>query len=221
MENSDRFGLETAVSLTGYDASAGAKKALTEYVGLLRKWQKTHNLVGPQTLSEVWTRHIADSLQLLKCIEGDRALSNANTVPMVDLGSGGGLPGAVLAIATCDKSPRFDVTLIEATARKASFLRTVSRETATPFTVINARIEDTPAFNALFVTARALAPLAKLVQLAKPWLDQGAIAYFHKGGESARELEEWPDASLFNVLTIPSVVDPISCILRVSQKRNR
>ena len=148
----------------------------------------------------------------------------------VDLGSGAGLPGMVLALAgyptsdtdgTNGPALALRMTLVEATGRKASFLRTVSRETSVPVTVDNRRIEA--AGRAIktdidFLTARALAPLDTLIKLADPWLVHGATGFFHKGGEYARELREWPDANAYDVVEHRSRIDPNSRILQITRR---
>jgi 16S rRNA (guanine527-N7)-methyltransferase len=106
---------------------------LDAYVDLLQRWQKIKNLVAPSTLDQIWTRHIADSAQLLPLIGGARTI--------VDLGSGAGFPGLVIAIAHADQND-FQVHLVESNTRKASFLREVARVTGAPVTVHAVRIEE-------------------------------------------------------------------------------
>lgn len=230
----DRFGLETAARLVGVELAQAQSDRLLSYVRLLRTWQAKHNLVSRDTLGDVWNRHVADSLQLLPLLRSwQRGLENspalhATSLKGVDLGSGAGLPGAVLALAAgtlaldagqATQTPQLQMTLVEATHRKGSFLRTVSRETQVPFDVLTVRLETITqdlAPPADFVTARALAPLAELVRLAAPWLQTGATAFFHKGGEYARELDQWPDAGQYNVVEHTSVVDVKSRILQIT-----
>ncbi|MEO0385761.1 MAG: 16S rRNA (guanine(527)-N(7))-methyltransferase RsmG [Pseudomonadota bacterium] len=231
----DRFGLETAAKLAQVDLSETSQDEVLRYVELLRVWQKAKNLVSKDTLVDVWTRHVADGLQLIPLIQGWCSDYSAQSVQVVDLGSGAGLPGMIVALGSADplakvespkglRRPILAVTLVEANGRKASFLRTVSRETGVPVTVLNKRIEAVhidEGVPADIVTARALAPLAKLVDLAKPWMEKGATAFFHKGGEYARELEEWTDADAYDVVEHISVVDPNSRILQISGKMRR
>ena len=139
----DRFELEMVCSRLDVSLPEAATLGLLTYVNLLRKWQPAQNLVGPSTLDEIWTRHVADSLQVLPILE--RCLSESiqgvdELVRLVDLGSGAGLPGVVVAAAL---GPRLgEATLVESNGRKAAFLRAVSRETGIPITVRQARIED-------------------------------------------------------------------------------
>lgn len=253
-DEKDRFGLETAYRIAGVTLHSAAQDRLLRYVALLRQWQKAQNLVSAQTLDDVWLRHIADGLQLLPLIgrwaggaawdtetgtsvSADRAHGETpDRIALVDLGSGAGLPGLVVALGSSHQSdgpgpgdlegfgtsrssvPALGVTLVEANARKAAFLRAVSRETGVAAHVVNERIEASMAkvpSEIHVVTARALAPLPKLMTLAKPWLDKGATAFFHKGGEYGRELQEWTDGDDFNVVEHESVVDPNSRILQI------
>lgn len=238
----DRFGVETAERLAKVVLGTKSQSNLLRFVELLRSWQLVKNLVSYDTLDQVWERHVADGLQLVPLIErwseavGENPVApGKGSVQVLDLGSGAGLPGLVLALArpddpsgdgakvgqTSESSLVFNVLLVEANGRKASFLRTVSRETGVPVTVINARIDalhGDPIISPDIITARALAPLPKLMALAEPWMTSGATAFFYKGGEYARELAEWTDASRHDVVEHVSVVDPSSRILQVTRK---
>lgn len=134
----------------------------SQYEELLQKWQKTINLVGPDTLKQARQRHIDDSVQLAAFIP-------AKAKTLFDLGSGAGFPGLVLAMMR----PDMDVHLVESDQRKCAFLKTVSRETKTPVSVHNRRIEDLTADLTLptpdIVTARALASLSVLIDYVRPW----------------------------------------------------
>jgi 16S rRNA (guanine527-N7)-methyltransferase len=157
---------------------------LDRYIALLLEWQAKTNLVAPSTLPHLWTRHIADSLQLL-----DLAPSAAI---WVDLGSGGGFPGVVLACALADKSGAV-VHLIERNAKKAAFLREAIRVTSSPGIVHLSNIGDI--VDSLegridCVTARALAPLHQLIGFAEPVVKKGAKALFLKGQDVDAELTE-------------------------------
>lgn len=157
---------------------------LSRFVDLLTTWQKTTNLVAPSTLPQIWTRHVADSLQLF-------ALA-PNAKLWVDLGSGGGFPGIPLACLLVDV-PEARMHLVESNGKKAAFLREVSRQLALPVTVHAARIEDfVPGFagHADVVSARALAPLEKLLAEAYPLLKAGTKLLFPKGQDVGAELTE-------------------------------
>jgi len=157
---------------------------LESYEALLRRWQKAQNLVAPATLAAVWERHFADSAQLLSLAPEARR--------WLDLGSGAGFPGMVLAILLKDKE-NAKVDLVEANAKKCAFLGAVKRETGAPANVHRMRIED--AANQLagpfdVVTARALAPLNQLFTLCAPFMGQGTRLLLLKGRDVALELTE-------------------------------
>lgn len=158
-------------------------EALNLYVEQLRRWQSVKNLVGPGTLSEVWSRHVADALQLLALVPEARR--------WVDLGSGAGIPGLILAIAGRER-PGFHVKLVESNARKCAFLTETARLTRAPVQVLNKRIETVmPDLDATdIVCARALAPLQQLLAWSEPLLKKGAIGVFPKGRDAAAELTE-------------------------------
>jgi len=184
---------------------------LVAIVALLEKWQRTINLVAPATLPTIWTRHIADSLQLVP-LAGDAAR-------WVDLGSGGGFPGLVVAAALAER-PDADVTLIESDTRKAAFLREAARIAELPATVLPARIEQAApkiAAGVEIVSARALAPLPKLLALAHPLLAQGARGLFLKGQDVDNELTEASKSWRFKASVIPSRTDKGGRILIVEQ----
>ena len=148
------------------------------------QWQAKTNLVAPSTLPHLWTRHIADSLQLLTLAPSAKV--------WVDLGSGGGFPGVVLACALADTSGAV-VHLVERNARKAAFLREALRVAGARGVVHGKRIEDivdSLAGPIDCVTARALAPLHELVGFAEPLVRRGAKAFFLKGQDVGAELTE-------------------------------
>ncbi len=149
---------------------------LTLYLELLRRWQRAINLVGPATLADPWRRHMLDSAQLLCHLP-------APASPLVDLGSGAGFPGMVLALLGVP-----EVALIEADQRKVQFLREVARATGAAVTVHAERIERLTGWPAAVVTARALAPLPRLLPLAERFLAAPGVCLFLKGRALAREL---------------------------------
>jgi 16S rRNA (guanine527-N7)-methyltransferase len=171
-----------ALALTPVSRETEAR--LDRYVALLLEWQAKTNLVAPSTLPNLWTRHISDSLQLLDLAPSAKS--------WVDLGSGGGFPGVVLACALAE-SPGASIHLVERIAKKAAFLREAIRVTGAPGTVhladigdIVERIPDPIDC----VTARALAPLHQLIGFAEPWVQKGAKALFLKGQDVEAELTE-------------------------------
>lgn len=164
--------------------SRETEERLERYVALLREWQPKTNLVAPSTMSAVWTRHVADSLQLLDIAPKGRT--------WIDLGSGGGFPGIVLACALAAERDAM-VHLVERNTKKAAFLREALRVTGGRGTVHLSDIEDYVDSNppaADYITARALAPLNVLLRLAAPLLEGGAKALFLKGQDVEAELTE-------------------------------
>jgi 16S rRNA (guanine527-N7)-methyltransferase len=164
--------------------SAETEARLDRYLDLLLEWQAKTNLVAPSTLPNLWTRHVADSLQLLGLAP--------SAMSWADLGSGGGFPGVVLACALAE-TPGANIHLVERNAKKAAFLREAIRVTGTHGTVHLADIGDIVdriGSRVDCVTARALAPLHQLVGYAEPFVKQGAKALFLKGQDVESELTE-------------------------------
>jgi len=205
---------------------------LERYERVLRQWQPAVNLVANGTLAQVWQRHFADSAQLLSL-----APTDAHT--WLDLGSGGGFPGLVIAILLADGRDRQDrrdasaaggppakamspppVTLIESDARKAAFLREVARHAGIAVDILSTRIELAATHATVprpdVVTARALAPLDKLLGLAAPFFSKRSIGLFLKGREAVREVEAARKVWIFNSELIRSCTDPKAHIVRVS-----
>jgi 16S rRNA (guanine527-N7)-methyltransferase len=175
---------DKAAALSLVPVSRETEERLDRFVALLEEWQAKTNLVAPSTLPNLWTRHIADSLQLLPLAPSAKI--------WMDLGSGGGFPGIVLACALAEISGA-TVHLVERNAKKAAFLREALRVTAAQGIVHLSDIEDTVdrfAGSIDCVTARALAPLHQLIGLAEPLVTRGAKALFLKGQDVEVELTE-------------------------------
>jgi 16S rRNA (guanine527-N7)-methyltransferase len=190
------------------DVSRETRKKLERFQELLLKWQSKINLVGPGTLAEVWNRHFLDSAQLYKFVL-KRSDSGENN--LIDLGSGAGFPGLVLAIMGCPS-----VTLIESNHKKCTFLRNVARETNTTITVFEGRIEAFEAPNrAKIITSRALAPLDKLLSLACPLLDQSGFCLFLKGARHEQELTLARKGWNMKANTHKSATDPNGVVLEI------
>lgn len=190
-----------------FDVSRESIGKLQIYVRLLLHWQSRINLIGPETEPEIWSRHIADSLQLVPLLP-ERKKS------LADLGSGAGLPGLALVI-----SGNISGHLIESQGKKAAFLREAIRQTGARATVHQNRIETIPpsTLDVDVVTARALAPLNKLLELSAPFLARGAIGLFHKGRDVDAELTEAAKYWTITARKIPSLVDPRGVILEVKE----
>ena len=164
--------------------SRETEQRLTRFVDLLATWQKTTNLISPATLPEIWTRHVADSLQLFSFAPEAKL--------WIDLGSGGGFPGIPIACLLAD-IPGAQVHLVESNGKKAAFLREAARILALPVTVHAERIEDFAqsfAGKADVISARALAPLVKLLPDAYSLLKAGTKCLFPKGQDVGSELTE-------------------------------
>ena len=181
------------------------------YESLLIKWQKAVNLVAPGTIPQLWQRHFADSAQLL-------GLTPAKT--WVDMGSGGGFPALVIAIMLANQE-ECCVHLIESNARKCAFLSEVARQTGAPARVHNARIVDVAASGKIpfadAVTARALAPLDTLLELALPFLGNASVALFLKGREAGVEIADARKRWVFDVKIHPSISDAEGQILEIGK----
>ncbi|MCX2724824.1 16S rRNA (guanine(527)-N(7))-methyltransferase RsmG [Roseibium salinum] len=190
------------------DVSRETLERLQVFVDLVLKWQPAQNLISPSTIPDIWTRHVADSLQT------QWSYPEART--WVDIGSGGGFPGVVTAILLAD-DPDGHVHMIESNQRKAAFLRTALRETGSRGTVHAGRIEsvakDWPHGPVDAVSARALASLDLLFRLAEPFTAQGAKAVFHKGQDFQREVDEVSARWHFDLVEKISLVDPVSRML--------
>lgn len=190
------------------DVSRETLTRLEAYVDLLAKWQKAVNLVGPSTLKDVWRRHILDSLQLMP-------YSPEQSASALDLGSGAGLPGLVLAIAGVK-----GMTLVESDARKVAFLREAARVTETELEVFHGRIERLPARKVGLVTARALTSVAGLLGYTWPYLQPGGRCLFLKGRGVDDELKAAESLWEMRVTKYPSRTAPDGVILQLEGIRH-
>ncbi len=180
---------------------------------LLAEWSGRANLVGPKELELYWTRHALDCAQLLQLAPAARR--------WVDLGAGAGFPGIVIACMIADL-PDSMVHLVESTGKKARFLEEAVRQIGLPAKVFNVRIEEFGAGEGPYdvVTARALAPLPRLIAYAKPILDRGAQGLFHKGAGADAELAAARDALNGGALradVLESLSDPRGRIVRITK----
>lgn len=184
---------------------------LDGFVDLLRQWQLRTNLIAPSTLDEVWTRHILDSAQLLQILPEARL--------WVDLGSGGGFPGLVIACALRDGGGH--VHLVESNGKKASFLRHVAVNLQLPCTVHAERIETILPRLPIpdVVTARALADLSTLLSLASSLLKRGAIGLFPKGRDHALELTKAAERWHFSSRLHESLTDRHARVVEITNFR--
>ena len=185
------------------DVSRETFAQLEIYADLLKDWNKWINLVSSKSLELLWRRHFLDSAQLFKIGAGAKS--------WVDLGSGGGFPGAVVAIMAGDA---MKTTLIESDQRKAAFLRCLARET-TSFKVISARIEEAEPQHADVVSARALAPLPLLLPYVSRHLRADGRAILPKGQKAQVEVTEALEHWRFDCETYPSETDPDAVVLTI------
>lgn len=186
----------------GIHLSDKAAQNLAKYDALLLKWQKAINLVGPTTVEDRANRHFLDSVQMLKYLPD-------TDIRLVDIGSGAGFPGLVLAMLGLR-----EVHLVESDIRKATFLREVSRETSAPVTIHDRRVEDTTIEGVDVLTARALAPLVDL--LGYMYRLGAATGLFLKGAQSAAEIDKALKKWNFSVDKYPSLTDPEAQILKIT-----
>ena len=192
--------------LPGLNVSRETFLRLKEYEKLLFKWNAKINLVSRSTLDNFWNRHVLDSAQFLSSV-GEKAGK------WVDLGSGGGLPGLVVAILSDEIEPVNKLFLVEADVRKAVFLKTVCRELGLKVEVYNNRIEELPPMSANIVSARALAPLKTLCLYAKNHLEKDGVAVFAKGENWKAELVEAQKKWIFNYEAVKSTLHEGSVVL--------
>jgi 16S rRNA (guanine527-N7)-methyltransferase len=202
----------------GFAAATGVSREtlarFERYAALLAKWNRTINLVGRGALSDPWLRHFLDSAQLLPRLP---PAPEGRARVLVDLGSGAGFPGLVLAILGAGK-----VHLVEADQKKVAFLREVARETGTDVALHAMRIENLTPFPADVVTARALAPLPKLLGLAEGFLQPtqacpSPVGLFLKGRQVEQELTDAAQSWHMQTEMFPSRTDPAGRIVRLSR----
>ncbi|NIX75522.1 16S rRNA (guanine(527)-N(7))-methyltransferase RsmG [Microvirga terricola] len=199
----------TADLLAPFDVSRETEERLSLLASELRRWQAIKNLVGPGTLDHIWDRHIVDSLQLLDLQPEART--------WLDLGSGAGFPGLVLAIAGFERG--LTVHMVESNSRKCAFLRHIARLTGVHAKVHEARIETViPDFVGVadVVSARALASLTKLLEWTEPLLKAGTTGLFPKGREVESELTEARESWTFEAEILPSRTDSEARIVRIT-----
>lgn len=183
---------------------------LEAYAALTAKWTAKINLIGRGTLADIWGRHIVDSAQLLPFMP-------QTARHWVDLGSGAGFPGLVIAIIAAETHPELRVTLVESDLRKAAFLATVLREVGVTARIEAARIEALPPQGADVLSARALAPLPQLLAFANRHLAPRGVAIFPKGVTFQTELDAALETWAFSVQKHPSSTDPDSVILTIGE----
>jgi 16S rRNA (guanine527-N7)-methyltransferase len=194
------------LSLGGVDVSRETFDALKAYEALVQRWTPAINLVSKSTVSNVWHRHIVDSAQIF-------SVCPASAEKWVDLGSGGGFPGIVVAILAKELSPRLRVTLVESDLRKATFLRQAAQTLGLQATVVSKRIESLEPMSADVLSARALAPLPTLLGYAATHLAESGTAILPKGARYQDEIADARKAWSFDVDIKPSLSEAEAAIL--------
>jgi 16S rRNA (guanine527-N7)-methyltransferase len=192
--------------------SRETRQRLEDHASLYEKWSPRINLTAPSTQKDFWRRHVGDSAQLLEIVPEARH--------WIDLGSGGGFPGMVIAILLQDV-PAARVELVESNRKKTAFLQAVKARCAPSAIIHPARIEDVVGRIAPpeIVTARALAALPKLLDMTAPWLQGATRALFHKGRGYAVEIEESRAKWRFDLVIHESRIDADSVVLDITNLR--
>jgi 16S rRNA (guanine527-N7)-methyltransferase len=212
------YGLAEFTRDLGLPVSQETAERLETFRRLLAEWNEHTNLVGPKELDLFWSRHALDSAQLLR-------IAPPEAKRWVDLGSGAGFPALVVACFLAEQEGA-SVHMVESVGKKARFLNEVIQAAGLPAQVLNLRIEDFGAGSMRYdvVTARALAPLNRLIPYAKPILDRGAQGLFHKGADLDAEMAAANDAlsgGAYQADVLESLSDPRGRIVRVTKASAR
>lgn len=203
-----------ARQLVGFaDVSRETMERLIVFDQLIRKWNPTINLISKASMDDLWSRHIEDSAQIYQHIPLD-------AVKCVDIGSGGGLPGIVLAVIAKDLAPERQFTLIESDQRKATFLRQAVRTLDLNTKVLANRTEAVNPLRADLLSARALAPLSKLLATAQHHLTPKGTCLFPKGETYVQEIADARKQFVFDCDAIQSLTDPKGAILKIHGIQN-
>lgn len=200
---------DRAAFLAANDVSRETLGRLDRIISELDVWRQKSNLIGPKEWPQIWTRHVGDSWQLL-----DHLPESAR---VVDLGSGAGFPGLIIAAAR----PAGHVTMMESVGKKCVFLRAAIEAAGLNASVYQGRIEAAPPIKADYVTARAFAPMPQLLEYASPWLRKGATGVFPKGERWKEELTEARQRWNFAYEAIPSRSGGSGVILIVREVARR
>ena len=196
--------------ISGVNVSRETIEALEHFAALIEKWTAKINLISKASLPDLWSRHILDSAQLIKICP--RHIQN-----WLDLGSGGGLPGVVVAILAKELIPTLSMTMVESDKRKSVFLRTAIRELDLNAAVLNARIEKLDPVQADVISARALAELDVLLALAEPHFGKNTVCLFQKGENWQKELSKAQQSWSFQCDITKSETQPGAIILKLGE----
>ena len=200
--------------VAGIDVSRETISNLEAFADLTSKWTPKINLIAKATVPDIWDRHIVDSAQLYR-------LAPKNFRTWVDLGSGGGFPGIVMAIIAKEKQAGAKFTLIESDQRKSTFLRAAARELSLPVTVLSQRIEVAASQGADVVSARALASLSSLLPLALRHLSDDGLCLLHKGRQATQEIADATAEWSFELEDFASITDPEARLLAIQRIKSR
>jgi 16S rRNA (guanine527-N7)-methyltransferase len=194
---SDALPSDRTLSLGELNVSRETRRRLQHHADLVKRWSSAINLVSRPSLDQIWQRHILDSAQLLP-------LAPISAESWRDIGSGAGFPGLVVAILAAELRPDLRMTLVEADRRKAAFLQNAARSLDLRVRILAARDEDLPAETADVVSARALAPLPRLLDHTARHLAPNGIALFPKGARYRQEIDAALASWRFRVQKHPS-----------------
>ena len=191
-----------------HNVSRETSDRLSHYVALLEKWQKSINLISSKTLPEIWERHILDSAQLLTYLPKE-------PVKILDLGSGAGLPAVILAILTDHK-----IEMVESDARKCAFMQTALRETGAKAVIHNERLEGLPFLDADIISARAFAPLDRMLDWTSHQHKKGQVFWLLKGRAVNEELTNLPVSLKVESAQFDSLASGDGVILRLQRQES-
>lgn len=199
--------LELARALgSNHRIGAATVGRIEQFIELALKWNSAINLVARSTALQMWERHVIDSAQIFKC-------ASENQRVWLDLGSGGGFPGIVIAVLAAEIFPQLRVSLVESDKRKAVFLSEAGRQLGLKLTVHANRIQDLEPQHADVVSARALAPLEDLCTYAASHLNAGGVCAFPKGASAQEEIETARKTWSFNIDQVASITDSRASVL--------
>ena len=198
--------------LDTYNVSRETIEKLKTYEKLVLEWNNRFNLISKSSVEHIWERHIVDSLQLCKFINGDDRF-------LYDFGSGAGFPAIVIAIMSQELYPNLKISLIESIRKKTTFLNTVKEELNLNIDIYNDRIENLKLPKADIISSRALASLIKLLEYSKPFCKNSTRLIFPKGEKWREEVAEAENKWKFDYITEKSITSDTGCILQIKNIR--
>ncbi|WP_300377465.1 16S rRNA (guanine(527)-N(7))-methyltransferase RsmG [Henriciella sp.] len=199
---------EAKARLSDLFVSRETLSRIESYVELLDDWRRKLNLIGPREMEHIWARHVLDCAQIIPHVTQDARI--------LDIGTGAGLPGLVLA---CNSAADGHVSMVESVGKKCAFLAAVVTELGLPATIHNKRVEAIEPKPVDYVTARALAPLPKLLGYTESWISRGATGLFFKGEHWRDELTEAQECWTLAYEAIPSLTSEGGIILKIMEAK--